>query len=60
MSDLEKFLRPKPFPSCCGKCIHLDNDYDEYQDKTYWYCGEGIWFPTKKQTCKKQKLRKDL
>jgi len=43
-------------PKCCRACLQLDFDGDEYS--TYWYCDGGIFWPMRKQSCKKQKLRK--
>ncbi len=42
-------------PDCCNNCQHFDWDWSEYSGKTYVYCALNIWFPTKKNTCKKQK-----
>ena len=42
-------------PDCCKNCIRLDSDYSEWHETTYWYCRLNLFFPTKKQTCKKQK-----
>lgn len=62
MSDLDDYfndsLIPKQYPDCCGDCHHLDSDYSEYQDKTFYFCRKNVFFPTKKQTCKKQKITK--
>lgn len=47
-------------PICCKQCEYLDWEYDEFKDKTYYYCILNIWFPTKKKTCKKQAKRAQL
>lgn len=59
--DLGDFFNVNPkIPNCCFSCTQLYSDYDEYKDKTYWYCGKGIYFPTKKLSCKKLIQRKGL
>jgi hypothetical protein len=42
-------------PLCCYDCQHHDDDYSEWYDRTYHFCLLGLFFPTKKQTCKKQR-----
>ena len=56
MSDLFQDIesvKSESIPKCCRNCHNLDWDVD-YFDTTYHYCKKNVWFPTKKQTCKKQ------
>lgn len=46
-------------PACCQNCHNLDGDYNEWSDVHAWYCLKNIWWPDKKQTCKKQDPRKE-
>lgn len=62
MSDLFEALgeieyaKRRP-PGCCYECRHLDNEWDEYQGRTYWFCSLNIFFPRKKNSCKRQERR---
>jgi hypothetical protein len=47
-------MRYDELPICCRNCKLLDSDYSEWSDMTFWFCVKNLWFPTKKQTCKKQ------
>ncbi len=42
-------------PKCCRNCLHYDWDTPDDGFTIWRYCSLGIWFPTKKKTCKKQK-----
>lgn len=44
------------FPDCCKDCQNFDSTYSEMSDINYYYCVLNIWWPYKKQTCKKQRL----
>jgi len=48
-------MRYFEIPDCCKKCQNLEDDWSEYSLSTIYYCMLNIWFPTKKQSCKKQK-----
>lgn len=55
---IEEMLKNRPkIPQCCRACIHFESEWDEWRDKTYYFCNLNIWFPTKKKTCKKQRKR---
>ena len=47
-------------PLCCRKCVHYnwDPSYDGWTRLPY--CELNIFFPTKKKSCKRQKLRKKV
>ena len=53
MLDIFETAREASTPKCCRNCQNFDCDVD-YFDTTYHYCKKNVWFPTKKQTCKKQ------
>lgn len=56
VQELNDILRRKPIiPPCCRNCYHFDWDAEEFKGTTYYYCSLNIFFPTKQQTCKKQK-----
>lgn len=42
-------------PAVCKNCEHLDSDYNEWSGTNGYWCYLNIRFPTKKQTCAKQK-----
>lgn len=41
-------------PECCQNCRHFNSEYSEWSNETYYYCYKNVWWPTKKQTCKKK------
>lgn len=41
-------------PKCCIGCLNLDSEWEEYKPPLY-YCIKNVIWPTRKQTCKKQK-----
>jgi hypothetical protein len=41
-------------PKCCKECLNLDYEWSEWSHTTFYYCLKNVWWPTKKQTCKKQ------
>jgi hypothetical protein len=43
----------KDVPTCCRECMNFEADYDEGYLNGYW-CKLNIFFPYKKQCCKKQ------
>ena len=49
-SKMEKFKIPK----CCEDCRFLE--YDCFREKCppFYYCLKNIWWPVRKQTCKKR------
>lgn len=44
----------KDVPDCCRKCRHFDSEFSEGWLMGYW-CNLNIYFPYKKQSCKRQK-----
>jgi hypothetical protein len=48
LNKLDNFV-----PLCCYDCSNLESEYTEGYFE-YSYCGLGLYFPTKKGTCKKQ------
>lgn len=54
-ADTMKRLVQLPYPSCCSGCLFLDWEWSEYTDITFYYCIKNIWWPWRKQTCKKRK-----
>jgi hypothetical protein len=46
-------------PACCQNCQNYDWDYNEWSDSYGYYCLKNVWWPLKKQTCKKQVPYKD-
>lgn len=47
-------------PSCCNGCICLGSDFKDEYSPSYFYCGMGMMFPTKKQKCKRKPKIKDF
>lgn len=43
----------KDIPDCCRECKNFDSEYSEGYLMGYW-CNLNIYFPYKKQSCKKQ------
>jgi len=39
---------------CCANCIHYDEEWSEWDHQTYACCMLGVFFPIKKQSCKRQ------
>jgi hypothetical protein len=52
-------MRFDNLPACCRKCHNLDSEYSELSEMSFWYCEKNVWWPHKKQTCKKQRPYKD-
>ncbi len=40
---------------CCQDCQHYDEEWSESTQQTYTYCALNVFFPTRKETCKRQK-----
>lgn len=40
-------------PKCCLSCYNRECGEDEHSGRQFSYCLLNIWFPTKKQTCKR-------
>ena len=45
-------------PDCCLECRYFESDYNERDDRNFYYCHLNINLPTKKKTCKRQKVFK--
>ena len=43
-------------PACCKVCYWFNYDWNEWTDTTAYYCELNLLFPTKKKTCKRQKI----
>lgn len=52
------FTPPKP-PDCCLRCKMLGGETPDYgcQWDYIYYCLANVYFPTKKKTCKRMKLK---
>jgi len=43
-------------PDCCLSCSYFYSEYDEYRGFDCTFCEKGLMLPTKKQSCKSQKI----
>lgn len=41
-------------PDCCKECKRFDSEYSDISMRYFYCCEKNVFFPTKKQTCKKQ------
>lgn len=41
-------------PAVCRNCQYYDWEYNEFSDTFFRYCIINLYFPVKKQTCKRQ------
>ncbi len=50
----------RALPGCCIMCDYLDYNQQDptYGEAMYPFCEIGIFFPTKKQSCKRRKWGK--
>jgi len=44
-------------PDCCLECKHYWSELDETLGRIFYGCNLNIYFPTKKQSCKKQVIK---
>lgn len=52
-------MKKLTIPDCCWICLNLDQsipDYDGYCGPSWCFCIKNIWFPTAKNSCKKQEM----
>lgn len=46
----------KNLPECCRRCVLAESDAPDEYSANYHYCTKGLFIPTKKGECNKQKL----
>ena len=43
-------------PDCCRECFNFSISYNEHRDIHSYYCELNTYLPTKKKSCKRQKI----
>ncbi len=44
-------------PDCCLMCKHYMREMSDLDGRIDYWCELSIWFPVKKQSCKKQVMK---